>query len=791
MERLAKKSFWIKLFVSYLAVLAFALAIGMFLFRSSLKQIKESTERYSRMSLLQINETISQMMETVQALSDMMSVREEYLSLMYADPELTSYKREGIAKLQKEMKRQVAHNNYVSAMYIWFSHPQLAASTNGMIKSRDSMEQLIDEEFGITVEQLGEWVKDSNGFSIHLLGTEQFATKAIAVAGGNKSYTGDTPIMIMELRLSAWLDILTMGGEPAADQDATFWLRSNDKELYLAPAGAYGLARYAKGVQHLAEKEAVRISYEDKELILMGMERSGDFSIMSAWDYGTYTSTQQRFQRMAVLFLSAYLTLGAVMAMVLTKINYGPVQGLMNLILERVNAVSGNEFAVLETGINSLLKYSQDYEEAKAKEKLRLREKCITALLLGEIEKEEFTQVCGDHGLHFTSDRFLVVGIAIRSEDHLIFDEKAFQKKRESVEVGLFVVNSVAEELLNQWGSAYTCRYEGKIWAVVSPPRQEALDCHGKIMEICRKAEEFLLEQMGISVWIYVSELSKLSQKSSGISVAYQNARWGMEQIESYKIETPVNDYQSVEAFINPSFKEPRNDAGAMRRQLFSAVTAGDFKEADALYLKLRRQDIEFSDSSFATVRAQSLILIGYFVSFLPEEIQKERHEEIKDYLKNIRQERQDEGLIGLMHEWMVYFHGIYQETAKKNGEKEGKNVADDAVQYINSHYSDLNLSVALVAEYLSVSPSYLARSFQKKYGMSVLQYIHCRRIDMAMVLLRESSSTIERIAEEVGYANSLALIRAFKRYKGCTPTEYRNSLKGQEEPITLLQNQS
>ena len=53
-----------------------------------------------------------------------------------------------------------------------------------------------------------------------------------------------------------------------------------------------------------------------------------------------------------------------------------------------------------------------------------------------------------------------------------------------------------------------------------------------------------------------------------------------------------------------------------------------------------------------------------------------------------------------------MYFHGIYQETAKKNGEKEGKNVADDAVQYINSHYSDLNLSVALVAEYLSVSPS-------------------------------------------------------------------------------------
>lgn len=778
MEGLMKKSFWIKLFLSYLAILAFSLAIGMFLFVSSLRRIKESTERYSRVSLLQVNESINQMQDTIQAISNTLGVREEYLSLMYADPELTSYKRERIAQLQKEINRQVAYNNYVSGMYIWFSHPELAASTKGMIKGRESMEQELTEEFGVTMDQLEGWLEEGDGFAVRFLGKRDFASKAIAVVRGGRNYTGEAPFIIMELRLSAWLDILTGGNEPAVAHDAVFWLVSGDESLCLAPPGAYDLVRFVTRSGETGESGAVRIRFEDQDLMLMAMERDSDKSIMSVWNYNTYTKTLKQYQHMAVLFLSAYLTLGAVMAMVLTKINYGPVQSLLNLILERVSEVSGSEFAVLETGINSLLKYSQDYEEAKAREKVRLRERCLVSMLQGDVEREEFSQACAEHGLYFTSDRFMVVGIAVCDVNHLFFDDKALKNRRESLELGLFTVNSVAEELLNQCGSAFTCRYEGKIWAIVSPPRQDGMDFHGQVVESCQRAEVFLREQMGISARFYVSELSKQAQKSSGIHAAYQNARWGLEQIESYNIQKTVNDYQSVESFIKPVSRAPRDDAGAVRRRLFSAVAAGDFQEADALYLKLRRQEVEFSDSSFATVRAQSLILVGYFVSFLPEETEKKHHQEIKEYLNRFRSQKQDEGLIELMHQWMVYFREMHQEAEKARGEEGQRDLAADAAQFINSHYSDVSLSVARVADSLSISSSYLSRSFQKKYGMSVLQYIHRRRIDMAMVLLRESDSTIEHISEQVGYGNALALIRAFKRYKNCTPTEYRNSLK-------------
>lgn len=774
-----KKSFWAKLFFSYLAVLAFALAIGMNLYRSSLLRIRQSTERYSRYSLLQVNESISQMKQTIQALADTLSVREECISLIYAEQELTSYKREAIGRLQKEMKRQVAHNQYVSGIYIWFEHPQLAASTaRGMIKGREDMEKMLNEEFGITMEQMREWLKESGEVSLHLLGTGEFAGKAIAVIRGSRSYAEETPVIMMELRIGTWLSILTGGKQETVDHDAMFWLVSDDGPLYLAPGNTRGLAAYAGKTGSPTEGKTERLRYEGEDLILMGMERDDHLRLMSAWNYDSYTKTQKQYQWTAVLFLSAYLSMGAVVAAVLTKINYGPVQRLLNLLMERVNAVSGNEFAILEMGINSLLKYSQDYEETKAKEQARLREKAIISLLLGEVEKEEFPRLCEEYNLRFSSDRFLAAGIAIKDIGRLFCEEKGLQKKRETQEVGLFAVNSVAEELLGQRGSVFTCQQEGKIWAIVSPPCGEDEGFHGNIMETCRKAEGFLREEMGIAVRVFVGELFQETEKLSGIALAYQSVKWGMEQIESYNIPVAVNDYQSVKACVSPAAGLPRDDAEIMRRRLFSAVAAGDFDEADSLYLKLRRQDTEYSDISFATVRAQSLILAGYFVSCLPDEARSKHREEINDYLETIRSERKDERLIGLMHDWMVYFHGINPESEEKHARQDGSNAAEEAVSYINGHYSDINLSVAQVAEKLSVSASYLTRAFQKKYGMSVLQYIHCRRIDMAIVLLRESGSTIEMIAEEVGYANSLALIRAFKRHKNCTPTEYRNSLK-------------
>lgn len=84
------------------------------------------------------------------------------------------------------------------------------------------------------------------------------------------------------------------------------------------------------------------------------------------------------------------------------------------------------------------------------------------------------------------------------------------------------------------------------------------------------------------------------------------------------------------------------------------------------------------------------------------------------------------------------------------------------------------------------MSPSYMLRVFKKDCSASgVLDYIHQRRVDTAKLLLREGSDTVEHIAEAVGYSNGLALIRAFKRLEGITPTAYRKLVAAKENEDT------
>ena len=58
---------------------------------------------------------------------------------------------------------------------------------------------------------------------------------------------------------------------------------------------------------------------------------------------------------------------------------------------------------------------------------------------------------------------------------------------------------------------------------------------------------------------------------------------------------------------------------------------------------------------------------------------------------------------------------------------------------------------------------------------MSFLAYVIKLRIDRACELLVTTDLPIGEIQSYIGYQDAKAFYRAFKRYVGLTPTEYRN----------------
>ncbi|MEM1485896.1 response regulator [Oscillospiraceae bacterium PP1C4] len=98
----------------------------------------------------------------------------------------------------------------------------------------------------------------------------------------------------------------------------------------------------------------------------------------------------------------------------------------------------------------------------------------------------------------------------------------------------------------------------------------------------------------------------------------------------------------------------------------------------------------------------------------------------------------------------------------------------NQAIVYIQQHYSNSDISLQMIADNVSVNPSYLSRVFKKETNLNVTDYINRMRIQEAIVLLQKNEEAIYLIACKVGYNNVEYFNRMFKKYTEKSPSEYR-----------------
>ena len=109
------------------------------------------------------------------------------------------------------------------------------------------------------------------------------------------------------------------------------------------------------------------------------------------------------------------------------------------------------------------------------------------------------------------------------------------------------------------------------------------------------------------------------------------------------------------------------------------------------------------------------------------------------------------------------------EETRKQSG-----SIVNSAVQYIDQHYTDENISLNHVAKAINVSTNYLSAIFSQSMGQSFVEYLTMKRMTRAKQFLRQSNRRSGEIAAEVGYKDPRYFSFVFKKTQGCTPREYR-----------------
>jgi AraC-like DNA-binding protein len=103
-------------------------------------------------------------------------------------------------------------------------------------------------------------------------------------------------------------------------------------------------------------------------------------------------------------------------------------------------------------------------------------------------------------------------------------------------------------------------------------------------------------------------------------------------------------------------------------------------------------------------------------------------------------------------------------------------------LEYIHANYKQ-KITIENMAKQVNLSPFHFSRFFKTVSGKTLVDYINEYRIDQSSHLLISSNDKITDIAFECGVPNFSYFIKLFRRFKGCTPSEYRkridNALQG------------
>lgn len=109
--------------------------------------------------------------------------------------------------------------------------------------------------------------------------------------------------------------------------------------------------------------------------------------------------------------------------------------------------------------------------------------------------------------------------------------------------------------------------------------------------------------------------------------------------------------------------------------------------------------------------------------------------------------------------------------------ERKSNSILFEMEEYIRLHYRE-SLTVKQIAQQFYINPVYAGQIFHKKFGLSILDFVHNLRINEAKQLLLETDNKLKQVAEQVGYSHYNHFLLQFEKRTGRKPAQYKIKLQ-------------
>lgn len=141
---------------------------------------------------------------------------------------------------------------------------------------------------------------------------------------------------------------------------------------------------------------------------------------------------------------------------------------------------------------------------------------------------------------------------------------------------------------------------------------------------------------------------------------------------------------------------------------------------------------------------------------------------------------RKDIASSPLVYYQLLSIFGLIREAAQKLSIRidKGHPGKEELISYIHKHiYEPELLTAQHIARHFHIAPGYFSAYFKRNFDMSYRDYINEYRAKLIEKRLSVPTLTLKEIANEFGFSDASHLNKAFKKYKGVSPSAYKKSM--------------
>ncbi len=130
---------------------------------------------------------------------------------------------------------------------------------------------------------------------------------------------------------------------------------------------------------------------------------------------------------------------------------------------------------------------------------------------------------------------------------------------------------------------------------------------------------------------------------------------------------------------------------------------------------------------------------------------------------------------------------GAYRLTAEAMPERYAKHLdkVSKLFRYIHDNYQR-QITLQDMAAVAGMTPKYFCRFFHELTGKRPMEYLNSFRVESAAGLLMSGSMSIGEVAENCGFSDPCYFAKLFKRYRGQSPSLFRQSPSRREAEADL-----